>query len=456
MFLRNYILIFLFTCTFQINAQSSAGTISGSKTFCDTINSGFLSVTGHVGNVVTWLLSNDGGINWTSNGNTFTTQSYVNLKKTICYKVVVKNGAFLPDTSLIACNTIYLPTVKGTIVGGGNFCGTSGNGTLTLNGHTGNILNWESSINGGLTWSVISNTSTTLPYTNFTQNKLYRAIVQNGSFCLKDTTANASFVINPNTVSGTLSLATTNTVCYANNSSTINLTGQVGNIINWISSTDNESSWTTISNTTPNHLTTNLTQTTLFKTIVRSANCTTDTTAPFAINVLPQNTVNAGSNISILEGESTTLTGSGNGSVLWLPINSNLSSYSILNPIATPNSNTNYILTLTDVNSCTVSDTVFVTVISKEFKGIISNVISPNGDGINDSWYIENINYYPNNEVSIYNIYGQVIYTKKGYQNDWEGTYNGNTLPDGTYFYIIQIDHKTPVYKGTIDILKNK
>lgn len=455
--LRRFLLLLAFLCltTIKINAQSIGGTATGSSTYCDTFNSGFISVTGYVGTVTTWLYSTDGGVIWTSNGNTFNTQSYFNLKQTTCYKAVVKNGAFPPDTSTVACITIYFPTVGGTIIGGGSFCGSSGAGTLNLTGNTGNVLQWQISTNGGSTWAPISNTTTTLSYSSITINTVYWAIVQNGSFCLVDTSSQANFIINPLTVAGSISSVGTTTVCYASNSNTINLSGNVGNVLGWISSTDNGVTWGNISDTTNTLVSSDLTQTTLFGAIIQSANCSIDTTNKIKINIFPQYPVNAGLDTIISQGQSATLNGSGSGAPLWLP-SAGLNNPGVFNPIATPVVSTNYILTVTDVNSCINSDTVLITVLPLTFDGLITNVFSPNGDGINDNWYIENIKYYPENEVTVYNIYGNSVYNQKGYNNDWQGTYNGAPLPDGTYFYIIKIDSSNSVLKGSLDILKSK
>lgn len=438
-----------------MSAQSVGGIASGAQTYCDTFNSGFISITGYVGNVTTWQYSTNGGTTWTNNNNTFSSQSYFNLKQTTCYRAVVKNGSFPSDTSTIACVTVYLPSVGGIISGGGSYCGSSGTGTLNLTGNTGNVLKWQNSTNSGTTWIDIPNTTTSLAYSNITQNTLYRAIIQNSTFCSKDTSSIASFTINPLTVSGSLSSATSNTVCYFTNTNTLTLNGSVGNVLNWLSSTNNGVNWNTISNTTNTLITSGLTQTTLFKAVVQSLNCSIDSSASLKITVLSQNTVNAGTDTTISLGQSVTLNGSGTGTPLWLPLSSGLTNNGILNPIATPTITTNYILTITDGNSCVSSDSVLITVLPIVFDGIITNVFTPNGDGINDSWYIENINYYPDNEVSVYNIYGNTVFSQKGYKNDWQGTYNNASLPDGTYFYVIKIGGSN-VFKGSLDILRNK
>jgi len=85
----------------------------------------------------------------------------------------------------------------------------------------------------------------------------------------------------------------------------------------------------------------------------------------------------------------------------------------------------------------------------------ISEAVTPNGDGINDTWMIYNIENYPNNQVFIYNRYGEEVYRKKGYLNTWNGRKQGNTgkaLPDNTaYFYQLDLDGNGTIdYKGWI------
>lgn len=458
MFLNKKIvlLFFFYVMTHKMNAQSIGGITSGAQTYCDTFNSGFISLTGYVGTITSWQYSTNGGSTWTSNGNTFSSQSYFNLKQTTCYRAIVKNGAFPSDTSTVSCVTVYLPSRGGTIIGGGSYCGGSGTGTLSLTGNTGNVLKWQSSINSGSSWLDITNTTTSLSYSNITQNTLYRAIVQNSTFCLRDTSSVIGFTINPLTVSGSLSAASSNTVCYYTNTNTLTLIGNVGNVLNWVSSTNNGLNWNTISNTTNTFVTSGLTQTTLFKAVVQSPSCSIDSTASLKITVLSQNTVNAGTDTTISIGQSVTLNGSGTGTPLWFPASSGLTNNGILNPVATPTVTTNYILTLTDANSCISSDSVLIIVLPVIFDGMISSVFTPNGDGINDNWYIENILYYPDNEVSIYNIYGSSVFNQRGYKNDWQGTYNNAPLPDGTYFYVVKIGNSGNVFKGSVDILRNK
>nr|MBS0037614.1 gliding motility-associated C-terminal domain-containing protein [Saprospiraceae bacterium] len=69
----------------------------------------------------------------------------------------------------------------------------------------------------------------------------------------------------------------------------------------------------------------------------------------------------------------------------------------------------------------------------------IPNIFTPNGDGINDSFIIQCLSEsrYANNSLKIFDQWGSRLFHAAPYQNDWEGTHNGNPLPEGTYFYVL-------------------
>lgn len=618
--------LFVFSLV-KVNAQSVGGTTSGATTYCTTTNSGFVAVSGIVGTITNWLSSTDGGITWTNIANTASSQTYFNLAQTTCYQAVVQNGVFPPDTSTTVCITVYPASVGGTLSGGGTYCAGSGPGSITLSGYTGSILYWQSSIDGGATWTTIANTTPTQSYLNITTTTLYWAIVQNGGLCPSDTSAQVSFTIDPTTVAGTISGAasvcssgnggaltllgytgtilgwsysttsgaswipisnttptetylnlttttwyhaivqsgmcspdstadviitvsppaiagtltgggifcgvpatgtltltgysgtisgwissttsgaswtpianTTSTetytalptttwytvivqsggcpadtaiieivdvapntvvgtvassaiVCSGTNLDSVILSGNVGSVTGWISSIDGGLTWTPIANTTTTLVYGGLTTTTMYAAIVQSGVCAIDTTIAVTITVLPPFAVFAGNDTSISSGQTLVLNGSGSGTPFWTP-GATLSSNTVFNPTASPTATTTYILAVTDINGCVNTDDIVVTLMSPIFNGIVSNLFTPNGDGINDNWYIQGILSYPDNEVFVYNIYGNEVYTKKAYANDWQGTYNGVELPDGTYYYVIRFDNSARIIKGSIDILR--
>jgi len=83
-----------------------------------------------------------------------------------------------------------------------------------------------------------------------------------------------------------------------------------------------------------------------------------------------------------------------------------------------------------------------------------NNILSPNGDGINDIWVVKNIAFYPDNTVTVYNRMGEVVFTKKGYANDWDGTYRGSVLSEGTYYYKVDLGNGKNV-KGFITVVNH-
>ena len=76
-------------------------------------------------------------------------------------------------------------------------------------------------------------------------------------------------------------------------------------------------------------------------------------------------------------------------------------------------------------------------IIAPDFPIVIPNAFSPNHDGTNDKWEISGLKYYPDARVEVFNRNGQVIYNSNGYQQPWDGTYNGKDVPSGTYYYIV-------------------
>jgi gliding motility-associated-like protein/uncharacterized repeat protein (TIGR01451 family) len=76
----------------------------------------------------------------------------------------------------------------------------------------------------------------------------------------------------------------------------------------------------------------------------------------------------------------------------------------------------------------------------------VSNVVTPNGDGKNDYFYIRNLDEYPDSKLYIFNRWGAQVYYSNNYQNDWKGT----GLAEGTYYYRIEL-HKPASDSGGTD-----
>jgi gliding motility-associated-like protein len=189
---------------------------------------------------------------------------------------------------------------------------------------------------------------------------------------------------------------------------------------------------------------------------VTTANCLITATATIDPLPAPDVTVSADP-LEIMEGGSSQLVASGLSTYLWAPPE-NLTDPAISDPVANPPGTTVYTVTGTDDNGCNGAAMIEVRV-----KGdLIVNKLTPakffspeNGDAINDSWLITNIQTYPQCQVSIYDDKGIKVYESKPYVEDWKGTYKGRPLPDGVYYYIIRCDgeEETP-RSGSITILR--
>jgi gliding motility-associated-like protein len=75
----------------------------------------------------------------------------------------------------------------------------------------------------------------------------------------------------------------------------------------------------------------------------------------------------------------------------------------------------------------------------------IVSFFSPNSDGFNDTWQVKEIDRYPNNQVWIFTRSGYEVFNTQNYRNDWSGTQNGNPLPEGSYYYRIDLDGNSTI-----------
>ncbi|HRT89848.1 MAG TPA: gliding motility-associated C-terminal domain-containing protein, partial [Bacteroidales bacterium] len=113
-----------------------------------------------------------------------------------------------------------------------------------------------------------------------------------------------------------------------------------------------------------------------------------------------------------------------------------------------------YTVIVLDNNGCAVNLDVTVT-----FTGTnclqIPEVITPNGDGKNDTWIIRNIGLYPDAEVFVYNRWGRLVYrTKNIAANPWDGKYKGKLVPVDSYHYILDLKDGSQPRKGVITVVR--
>ncbi|MCX6181665.1 MAG: gliding motility-associated C-terminal domain-containing protein [Bacteroidetes bacterium] len=293
--------------TVTVSPVTVGGTVGGSATVCSGSNAGNLTIAGKTGNIIKWQSSTDNFATVTDINSTLSTIPYSNISVATKYRAVVQSGACAVANSAFALISIDAPTVGGTVNGSAVVCSGANSGTLTLAGNTGTILNWESSIDDFATVITISNTSSSLNYTNVSKDTKYRAIVKSGQ-CGSAPSASALLTINTPSAGGSTAGATT--VCATSNSGTITLSGETGNVIRWEKSTNNFTTSTTIANTSNTLNFSNISVTTSYRAVVQSGVCASANSLPTIITVNPTSiggTIN-GSKTVCSSGNSGTLT----------------------------------------------------------------------------------------------------------------------------------------------------
>lgn len=170
------------------------------------------------------------------------------------------------------------------------------------------------------------------------------------------------------------------------------------------------------------------------------------------IQVLTAPRVQLGNSKSILAGESVALRSSvtPGATYAWSPPDG-LSNAAIPEPEATPQQTTTYRLRVSTATGCYSEEDITVTVYP-----LIEtpNGFTPNGDGINDTWELKDINAFPHSEVIIFNRYGREVFRSKGYAQAWDGRWNGENLPSATYNYIIKLHPEIKDRSGSVTIFR--
>jgi gliding motility-associated-like protein len=182
-------------------------------------------------------------------------------------------------------------------------------------------------------------------------------------------------------------------------------------------------------------------------------------TPNFALAFTKESFADAGDDTTIFLLDTIQLNASGGLFYTWEP-DFTVSCTDCADPLFWHDSTATLIVLVEDEDNCKDIDSVTITVDERITEGdgpFIPSGISPNGDGVNDFWYIRWLFRFPENEVTILNRWGDVVYKTGDYQNDWFGTYNGKELPEGTYYYILRIYEsgaQTQNYTGPLTILE--
>lgn len=136
----------------------------------------------------------------------------------------------------------------------------------------------------------------------------------------------------------------------------------------------------------------------------------------------------------------------------WSP-GTNLSDSTIAEPTTDTRESITYVLNVIDTTGCNFNDSIRV-VYYPDLE--VPSGFSPNGDGTNDVWNIRMLEEFPNASVKVYNRWGELLFEQtNGYKEPWDGKFNGEKLPVGTYYYVIDLkDSRYENLTGPITIIK--
>ena len=188
--------------------------------------------------------------------------------------------------------------------------------------------------------------------------------------------------------------------------------------------------------------------------------CSAQSTDTIKVKVDQLPLVNAGEDVSILEGDKANINGFAYpGKYLWSIENStNKNNVNILvdkenlstDLNTTKSSAGSYDLLLTSVNGkCSANDRVTV-VVKENIRA--PNVFTVNGDGNNEYFIIQGIEYYPKASVNIFNRWGDIVYQVKA--NYASNPWDGGSLPEGVYYYIVESDELVKSHTGVVHLLR--
>jgi len=120
-------------------------------------------------------------------------------------------------------------------------------------------------------------------------------------------------------------------------------------------------------------------------------------------------------------------------------------------PIALDGDQTFY---LTQANGYCESSRVKLQVTLGPHPIVVPNIFTPNGDGINDYWKLNGIENYPESLVQVFNRNGQKVFESRANSRTFDGNYNGNILPVGTYYFIVTLSLGCDILSGSLTLIR--
>jgi gliding motility-associated-like protein len=385
------------------------------------------------GNSLTLSVSPSFNYQWIKDGDDIIgqTNNTLNVTTTGSYQVKVDNGTCNKTTAAVAVTVVTIPDVSFTI----SPATTCKGGLITF---TNTSINVNTSANPVYKWVFDGVSTSTLENPTFTYNTVNTftpslTVSYTGVTGCSDI-ASKPLTIKPSTPP--VIVADKESIC-PEESTNLSI-GNTYTSVNW----SNGGSGSSTSIDTPGNYSV---------TAVDGNSCPVTDDITIASNTIPVITVTADP-ASVATGKKSQLLAAGADTYVWTPTET-LNDATIANPLASPITTTTYTVTGTMIGGCSVSNEITITVDGSIINIVVPPAFSPNGDGSNETLVVQGITDYPQCTLNIFDGRGRRIYQAVASADNWDGTYQGKPVPDGTYYYVFGCPDSKPV-TGSILIFR--
>ena len=188
-------------------------------------------------------------------------------------------------------------------------------------------------------------------------------------------------------------------------------------------------------------------------------------TASAVISVFKYPTVSITPHVTdILVGGSYQITATASSdvdSINWIPT-IGLSCTNCLNPLATPTGTTIYTVNVLNNGNCTASDSIKIIVLCNGTNLFVPNTFSPNGDGMNDWFYVQGKGLSTIQSLRIFDRWGEMVFEKKDFtpnipEQGWDGNFKGKKAPSDVYVYTLEViceNSQVVKYNGNVALVR--
>jgi PKD repeat protein len=189
------------TATVTINVKPSVTVAAAGpdENICSTATYNLNGSLPTVGTGKWSLVTGPAGTSFADNTKNNTSVTGLQSGQTYTFRWTITGAASCDPSFDDVIITVSQVTVGGSTSGATTVCSVNNDGVITLTGQTGNVLNWESSVDNGTTWTPRPSTATTYTFSGLIETTQFRAVVKNGN-CLIEYSAPTTITVTPGTV----------------------------------------------------------------------------------------------------------------------------------------------------------------------------------------------------------------------------------------------------------------